>query len=172
MELSQVQIRFIEKWGNMGSRWGINRSAAAVHALLYLSPEEMTAEDISLALSMARSNVSQALKELEGWGLVLKESRIGDRKAYYSCVSDVWEMARLIVEERKKREADGVLKSVAECLSMAREAKDSFAEKRLEAMEEILRKGCDLADLALRCKPAVWRMAMKTVAKLFRSVGH
>lgn len=172
MELSQVQIRFIEKWGDMGSRWGINRSAAAVHALLYLSPGQLTAEDISAVLSMARSNVSQALKELEGWRLVLKESRIGERKAYYACVADVWEMARLIVEERKKREADGVLKSVGECLDMARETRDPFVTKRLEAMEEILQEGCDLADLALRCKPAVWRMAMKTVAKLFRAVIH
>ncbi len=172
MELSQTQIRFIEKWGDMGTRWGINRSAAAVHALLYLSEDELTAEDVSMALSMARSNVSQALKELEGWGLILKESRIGDRKAYYSCVADVWEMARLIVDERKKREADGVLKSVSECLVMARESKDAFVTRRLEAMEEILREGCGLADLALRCKPSVWRMAMKTVATIFRTVHH
>ena len=170
MILSEIQVRFIERWGDMGSRWGINRSVAAVHALLYLSPEALSPEDISSLLSMARSNVSQALKELEGWQLVAKESRIGDRKSYYSCETDVWEMARLIVQERKKREAEGALKSVSECLAMARESKDHFSIRRLEAMEEILGECCDLADLALQCKSSLWRTAMKTVAKIFRAV--
>lgn len=78
------------------------------------------------ALSMARSNVSTALKELEGWELVFRESRMGDRKSYYRVQADVWEMARAIMKERKKREAEGALRTVGECLEKARKARNEF----------------------------------------------
>ena len=89
-KLSDIQRQFILHWGEMGTRWGVNRTVAQVHALLYLSPEPLTAEEISDFLSVARSNVSTSLKELQNWNLVQIESRMGDRRDYFRTSSDVW----------------------------------------------------------------------------------
>lgn len=171
MELTDIQKSFISQWGEMGSRWGISKSIANVHALLYLSPDPLSAEDISDALSMARSNVSQALKELENWELIFKESRMAERKSFYRCQSDVWEMARCIVRERKKREADGALRAVKECRKMAKSEGDSFALKRLSDMEEILQQCSDFAEIGLKCKTSVIKKALSLGARLFQMVG-
>lgn len=167
MVLDDVQKTFVEQWGEMGARWGISRSVAAVHALLYLSEDALTADDLCAALSMARSNVSTALKELESWELVFRESRVGDRKSYYRVQADVWEMARAIMKERKRREAEGALRTVGECLKKAREAQHSFQERRLKEMEEILQLGCDFADRAAACPPSLIRKALKMGGRIF-----
>lgn len=171
MTLTKIQKKFISQWGEMGSRWGISKSIANVHALLYLSPDPLCAEDICELLSMARSNVSQALKELENWELVYKESRMAERKSFYRCQSDVWEMARCILKERKRREADGALRAVKECCKMAKSDGDSFALKRLSDMEEILQQSCDFADIGLKCKTSVLKKALGMGAKLFQLIG-
>ena len=104
MTLSNSTQEFILHWGEMGTRWGVNRTVAQVHALLYLSPEPLTAEEISDALSVARSNVSTSLKELQNWNLVHTESRIGDRRDYFRTSSDVWTLFLTVVEQRVERE--------------------------------------------------------------------
>lgn len=161
MILDEVQKTFVEQWGEMGMRWGVSRAASAIHAFLYLSEEPLTADDLCEALSMARSNVSTALKELEGWELVFRESRVGDRKSYYRVQSDVWEMARAIMKERKKREADGALRAVGKCLEKAREAQNPFQEQRLEAMQEILQLSCAFADKVASWPSSMMRKALK-----------
>lgn len=161
MVLDDVQKTFVEQWGEMGSRWGVSRSASAIHAFLYLSEESLTADDLCEALSMARSNVSTALKELEGWELVFRESRVGDRKSYYRIQADVWEMARAIMKERKKREAEGALRAVGECLDKAREARNPFQEQRLESMQEILLLSCAFADRVASWPPSLMKKALK-----------
>lgn len=171
MEMTDIQRSFVEQWGEMGTRWGINRSVAAVHALLYLTPEPLTAEDISDTLTMARSNVSQALKELEGWQLVFRESRVGDRKSYYRCESDVWEMARCIIRERKKREADGALRAVSDCLDLAKERGDGFTVERLSAMKGILEQNCHFADIALKVPTSTLKRLVGMGARLFQFIG-
>lgn len=95
---------FILHWGEMGTRWGVNRTVAQVHALLYLSPEALTAEEISEALSVARSNVSNSLKELQNWNLVQVESRMGDRRDFFRTYADVWTLFLTVVEQRVERE--------------------------------------------------------------------
>ncbi|MCD8272129.1 GbsR/MarR family transcriptional regulator [Akkermansia sp.] len=166
MVLDDVQKAFVEQWGEMGARWGVSRSVAAVHAFLYLSEEALTADDLCEALSMARSNVSTALKELEGWELVFRESRVGDRKSYYRVQSDVWEMARAIMKERKRREADGALRAVGECLDKARRARNPFQEKRLEAMQEILQLSCAFADKAVVWPSSLMKKALRMGDKI------
>jgi DNA-binding transcriptional regulator GbsR (MarR family) len=106
MELSNIQQRFILHWGEMGTKWGINRSVAQIHALLYLSPKPLHAEEISEVLSIARSNVSNSLRELQGWGIVKVTHVLGDRRDHFESLKDVWELVRVILEERKKREID------------------------------------------------------------------
>src|ERR1700722_19783787 len=100
MILTNATKQFILHWGEMGARWGVNRTVAQVHALLYLSPESLTAEDISDTLSVARSNVSTSLKELQNWDLVEIDSRIGDRRYFFRPSADFWTLCLTVVEQR------------------------------------------------------------------------
>ena len=113
--LSAGQKKFILHWGELGTRWGLNRSVAQIHALLYLSPTALTAEDVALLLSIARSNVSTSLRELQGWGIVRVVHVMGDRRDHFDTVHDVWEMFTIIVEERKRREIDPTMAVLREC---------------------------------------------------------
>ncbi|MEG3639179.1 GbsR/MarR family transcriptional regulator [Magnetococcus sp. PR-3] len=108
--------RYILHWGEMGTRWGVSRSVAQVHALLFLAPKPITAEEITESLSIARSNVSTSLKELEGWGLVNRISVIGDRRDHFTAITDPWDAFMLIVKGRKQREFDPTLTTLRQCL--------------------------------------------------------
>src|SRR5882672_6507572 len=114
--LSAVQRQFILHWGEMGTRWGINRTVAQIHALLYLSPQPLAAEDIASTLNVARSNVSTSIRELVSWGLVRPVHVLGERREHYESLKDVWEMFRIIVEQRKRREIDPTLQLLRSCL--------------------------------------------------------
>jgi DNA-binding transcriptional regulator GbsR (MarR family) len=105
-KLSPVQEKFILHWGEMGTRWGINRTVAQIHALLYLSESPLHAEDIARLLSVARSNVSSSLRELQSWGIVRVTHVLGDRRDHFESLKDVWQKVQIIVEERKRREVD------------------------------------------------------------------
>src|SRR3984957_10707484 len=104
MILTNATKQFILHWGEMGTRWGVNRTVAQVHALLYLSPEPLTAEEIADALSVARSNVSTSLKELQNWNLIQTDIRMGDRHDYFRTSADVWPLFLTVVEQRVERE--------------------------------------------------------------------
>src|ERR1700733_3281129 len=106
MEMTPVVRKFVLHWGEMGTRWGINRTVAQIHALLFASANPLTAEEIALTLSVARSNVSTSLHELQGYGIVKVVHVIGDRRDHFESLKNVWEMFRLILDERKKRECD------------------------------------------------------------------
>jgi DNA-binding transcriptional regulator GbsR (MarR family) len=114
--LDSVTEKFILHWGEMGTRWGVNRTVAQIHALLYLSPQPMNAEEIATTLSIARSNVSTSLRELESWGIVRATHLLGDRREHYHATKDVWEMARVILDERKRREIDPTVSVLRECV--------------------------------------------------------
>src|SRR5271170_283142 len=119
MVLSDSTKQFILHWGEMGTRWGINRTVAQVHALLYLSPESLTAEDIAETLSVARSNVSTSLKELQNWNLVQIDSRIGDRRDFFQTSADVWTLFLTVVEQRVEREIIPTLAMLRRCAGEA-----------------------------------------------------
>ena len=103
----------------MGTRWGINRTVAQVHALLFISEKPLAADEIVETLSVARSNISTSLKELQGWGIVRVVHVLGDRRDHFESIRDVWEMFRVIVEERKRREIDPTLLLLRECVAQA-----------------------------------------------------
>jgi DNA-binding transcriptional regulator GbsR (MarR family) len=115
-KLSTVTEQFILHWGEMGARWGINRTVAQVHALLHVSAEPLTAEEIATTLSVARSNVSTSIRELQAWGLARAVHVLGDRRQHFTSVKNVWEMFRLIVDERKKREIDPTMDLLRRCI--------------------------------------------------------
>lgn len=104
MKLSPITEQFILHWGEMGSRWGVNRTMSQIHALLYITGKPLHAEEIVETLGVARSNVSTSIKELQHWGLVQKVSLLGDRRDHFTTELDVWTLARTIVMERQRRE--------------------------------------------------------------------
>ncbi len=106
MELNPIAERFVLHWGEMGTRWGVNRTVAQIHALLYLAGRSMDAEEITQTLGVARSNVSNSLKELQSWSLVRVVHVKGDRRDHFETSTDVWELFKLIVAGRRQREID------------------------------------------------------------------
>ena len=140
MPLSPTEQRFVLHWGEMGTRWGINRTVAQVHALLFLSPKPLHAEEIAKTLSVARSNVSTSLKELQGWGIVRVVHVLGDRRDHFESVKDVWEIFRIVAEERKRREIDPTLRVLQECANELRHAGagNAYTRERIEDMFEFL----------------------------------
>lgn len=134
--LSTAAERFILHWGEMGTKWGINRTVAQIHALLYLSPQPLNAEQIAATLSVARSNVSTSLRELQGWGIVKVVHVMGDRRDHYESMKDVWEMFQIILDERKKRECDPTLSVLRDLAATAKKtgSKDAYTHARLTDM--------------------------------------
>src|SRR5262245_23808313 len=136
MKLTPVMEKYVLHWGEMGTRWGVNRSIAQIHALLYLSPQPLTAEEIADTLSIARSNVSTSLRELQGYGLIRLTHVLGDRRDHFESIKDNWEMLMLIVEERKRREIDPTLVLLRQCMAEAEadKATDPEVKARIERM--------------------------------------
>jgi len=131
--LTPLMQKFILHWGEMGTRWGINRTVAQIHALLFISPKPLNAEDIAEALSIARSNVSNSLKELQGWGIIKIVHVMGDRRDHFESMKDVWEMFQTIMDERKKRECDPSLAILKECVAAAEQGgkSETYTKERL-----------------------------------------
>lgn len=137
-DMPRAVERFVLHWGEMGGQWGVNRSVSQIHALLYLSDRPLTAEEISDALGMARSNVSNSIKELTAWNLIRRVPVMGDRRDQFEAETDVWEIARRIAAGRKEREIDPALAALKTCVAEA-EADPKLgkvARERLAAMLE------------------------------------
>ncbi|MAY75238.1 MAG: transcriptional regulator [Phycisphaerae bacterium] len=146
--------RFVEAWGRMGSVWGISRTMAEVHALLYITGEPLCADDIMDRLAISRGNASMSLRGLLDWGIVSRAHRRGDRKDYFVAEQDVWAIFRAIVRERKKREVDPLLASLHELRDHTREAqresgrsgKADDIDGRLDEMLEFFEMASTLAE--------------------------
>ena len=138
LDLNPTITEFIVHWGEMGSRWGINRTVAQIHALLYISPKALTAEEISETLSVARSTVSTGLRELQSWGLIKVVHVFGDRRDHFEIIGDVWEMFRAVLDERKRREIDPALSMLQETVSefeTSAEGDPAVHEKMIELLD-------------------------------------
>src|SRR5947209_17366676 len=124
----------------MGTRWGINRTVAQVHALLFLSPHPLPADEIAETLAVARSNVSTGQRELQGWRIVRVVHVLGDRRDHFETVKDVWEIFRIVSEERKRREIDPSLRVLDECVLELKASPqgDAYAREHLTDMLEFL----------------------------------
>ena len=117
MQLSQTSQKFILHWGEMGTRWGVNRTVAQIHALLYLTGKPLPADEIADTLSVARSNVSNSISELKAWNLVKLVHVMGDRRDHFEASTDIWELSRTIVRERKEREITPTIDMLRELLN-------------------------------------------------------
>ena len=128
MKLTPVMEKFILHWGEMGARWGVNRTVAQIHALLYLAPEPLPAEEIAATLAVARSNVSTSLKELQGWNLVKISHVMGDRRDHFVATVDTWDMLFTIMEQRKRREIEPTLAVLRQCVLEMEKDRDTPKE--------------------------------------------
>ncbi len=135
-KLSSVQQKFILHWGEMGTKWGINRTVAQIHALLFISEKPLNADDLVETLSVARSNVSSSLKELQGWGIIRRVHVMGDKRDHFESMKDVWEMFRVVLDERKKREIDPTIAMLRECVAEAEEETNEYTEQKLRELAE------------------------------------
>lgn len=140
LNASTARSQFILYWGDMGGQWGVNRSVAQIQALLYLSVAPLNAEQISEELGIARSNVSNSLKELVAWKLIRRVPKSGDRREYFEAEVDVWEIATRVAQGRKEREIDPAMRVITDCVDQAKTegALDPVILKRMTDMQDFL----------------------------------
>jgi DNA-binding transcriptional regulator GbsR (MarR family) len=138
MKLDPVMQKLVLHWGEMGARWGISRTVAQIHALLYFSPKPLAADEIVAGLGVARSHVSNSLRELQSWGVVKMVHFPGDRREHFESIKDVWQMFEILLDERKRREMDPTLKALRETAAQMKSGSGTNPEtvKRLEEMLE------------------------------------
>ncbi|WP_227815555.1 GbsR/MarR family transcriptional regulator [Nitrogeniibacter aestuarii] len=171
MELKPVTQRFIVHWGEMGSRWGVNRTVAQIHALLYLAGRPMHAEEIQETLGVARSNVSNSLKELQSWRLVKVVHQLGDRRDHFETSTDVWELFKLIVEGRRQREIDPTIGVLRECLANPELAtEDEGAQTRIRETLEFIETMNTWVDEMMRLQPETLMKTLGVGAKISRTL--
>lgn len=171
MELKPVSQRFIVHWGEMGSRWGVNRTVAQIHALLYLAGRPMHAEEIQETLGVARSNVSNSLKELQSWRLVRVVHQLGDRRDHFETSTDVWELFKLIVEGRRQREIDPTIGVLRECLANPELAnEDQGAQVRIRDTLEFIETMNTWVDEMMRLQPETLMKTLGVGAKISRTL--
>jgi DNA-binding transcriptional regulator GbsR (MarR family) len=139
MNLTPLIQTFVLHFGEMGSRWGINRTVGQIYALLYVAREPLNADEIAESLGFSRSNVSMGLKELESWRLTKVQHQPGDRREYFSAPEDIWAIFRTLAEERRKREVDPTLTLLREALMQTvNNEEDRHAQKRMREMHEMM----------------------------------
>jgi DNA-binding transcriptional regulator GbsR (MarR family) len=160
--------RFVLHWGEMGTRWGVNRTVAQIHALLYLAPGPMPADEIAETLNVARSNVSTSLKELQGWGLVTVAHVMSDRRDHFSTRSDPWYMLVTIMEQRKRREIEPTLQFLRDCARELEDDRDTprEAKVRIENMLEFLTNVSNWFDQMMTLPRATVMTLMKLGSKI------
>ncbi|MEO6228719.1 MAG: MarR family transcriptional regulator [Ferruginibacter sp.] len=141
MKLTEAKQQFISSWGAFGTHWGINRTMAQIHALLLVSPDPITQEDVMEQLDVSRGNVNMNIRELISWGLVDRVILPGERKEYFSAEKDIWKVATQIVKERKKRELDPMLKLLGQLENIEGDKKDKDVKQFIATVSGIRKFG-------------------------------
>jgi DNA-binding transcriptional regulator GbsR (MarR family) len=173
-ELTPIARKYILHWGELGARWGINRTMAQIHALLYLSERPLAADEICEILDLARSNVSTALRELQNWGIIRVAHILGDRRDHFESMKDVLEMFRVIMLERKRREIDPTLKLLRESVDEMGKPKsgaDAYTRERLQAMLDFFEMAEGWATQVQKVSTPTLLKAAKMGEKLFKVIG-
>jgi DNA-binding transcriptional regulator GbsR (MarR family) len=167
MKLHPVSERFILHWGEMGSKWGVNRTVSQIHALLYLAGKPLPADEIADTLGVARSNVSNSLKELLNWKLIKVVHALGDRRDHFETSTDVWELFRIVVQQRKEREFDPTIGVLRDCLASGDIGKeDKATRQRIQDTLGLMESLSGWGDEMLRLEPSTLMKVMKLGAKI------
>ncbi len=157
--LEDSKALFIRRWGEMGNYWGINRTMAEIHAMLYVSTEPVCTDDVMETLQVSRGNASMNLRSLVDWGLVQRIHLRGDRKEYFTALTDVWKMFETIIRQRSRREVQPILDTIKHCREMVSEDRETEKSadapagiflKRLDAMNDFLQAVGAMVDLLLK----------------------
>jgi DNA-binding transcriptional regulator GbsR (MarR family) len=165
--LPAVTERFVLHWGEMGSRWGVNRTMSQIHALLFVTGRPMNADELCEQLGVARSNVSNSLRELQGWGLVKIVHLLGDRRDHFETSGDVWELLRTIVRGRKQREFDPTIQALRDCLAHPDLARESaVSRQRINETLVLMETTSVWVDEMLRLPPETLVKIMKLGVKI------
>ena len=141
MKLSEARTQFIASWGAFGTHWGINRTMAQIHALLLISPDPLSAEDIMEQLDISRGNAIMNIRELISWGLVQRTLITGERREFFTAEKDIWKVVRQIVKERKKRELEPMLELMGQLSDVEGDKKDKDTKAFLETVNGIKKLG-------------------------------
>lgn len=172
MPLTPRTERFVLHFGEMGSRWGVNRTVGQIYALLFLAPQPLNADDIAEALGFSRSNVSMGLKELQSWRLVKLVHQVGDRRDYFETPQDVWEIFRILMEEKRKREVDPTLTLLRDTLlDPPRGESEAYAHKRMREMLELIELCTGWFDEVHNLPPETLQSLMKMGTKVQKVLG-
>lgn len=139
MKLPEAKSQFIHAWGTLGSKWGINRTMAQLHALLLISPEPLSAEEMMEDLNISRGNVNMNIRELMDWGLVEKQHKPGDRKEYFWAEKDIWKITKQVAKERKKRELEPIIKVLEQVSDIEGDKKDKNVKAFVDSINGIKR---------------------------------
>ena len=167
MKLNSVAQRFVLHWGEMGSKWGVNRTVSQIHALLYLAGKPMPADEIVETLGVARSNVSNSLKDLQNWKLIHVVHMMGERRDHFATSTDVWELFRVVVSERKKREFDPTIGVLRECLESDDLPQESAeVQQRIKDTLVLMESLSTWGDQMLKLEPETLMKVMKLGAKI------
>ena len=171
--LKEAAQKFILHWGEMGTRWGINRTVAQIHALLMISERPLAADEIAETLTIARSNVSTSLRELQNWGIIRLVHVPGDRRDHFESLKDVYEMFRIIARERRRREIDPTIGLLRECIAEAEKPKsaDAYTRKQLTELLEFFELANSSFDLAEKVPTQSLLKIAKMGDKALRLVG-
>ena len=141
MKLTEAKQQFISSWGAFGTNWGINRTMAQIHALLLVSPDPLTQDDMMEELNISRGNVNMNIRELISWGLAERVILSGERKEYFSAEKDIWKVVKLIVKERKKRELDPMLKLLDQLEEVEGDKRDKNVKSFVDTVSSIKKLG-------------------------------
>jgi len=141
MKLSEAKQQFISSWGAFGTHWGINRTMAQIHALLMVSPDPLTQDDVMEELNISRGNVNMNMRDLISWGLVERMIRSGERREYFTAEKDIWKVATQIIRERKKRELDPMMKLLAQLENIEGDKKDKNIKQFMDTVSGIRKFG-------------------------------
>ncbi len=173
MHLTPTMEKFILHWGEMGTQWGVNRSVSQIHALLYLSPQPMSAEIIADTLGIARSNVSNSLKELLTWKLISRTHVLGDRRDHFEAEKDLWEMLTTIAEGRKTREIDPTLSMLRQCVDEGSRdgVTPEYSQQKIERMLEFVETLTNWYEQVSKINKPTLVKLMKLGSKVARFVG-
>lgn len=168
MKLTEARQQFISTWGAMGTHWGINRTMAQVHALLMISPDPLTQDDIMAQLNISRGNVNMNIRDLIDWGLVDRVLIQGERKEYFTAEKDIWKVARQIIKERKRRELDPMMKLMDQLSKVDGDKKDKEVKVFLDTISGIKKFGAHADSMLDVVVKSDENWFLSTALKLFK----
>ena len=166
----QSRLLFIRRWGEMGANWGISRTMAEIHALLFVSSSPLCTDDVMGQLQVSRGNASMNLRQLVNWGLVYRVHRPGDRKEYFACETDAWQMFETITRERRRREVEPIIETIERCQAMIREDLKRLRGEKRKEVEQYQRRISEMLKF-LNAMNTLFNLVVKAGDKGMRQVS-